>query len=119
MEGMIGEIRAVAESMFLSGNFIYLGMVIVAVLVGVFSMRNFGQIFCTSLLAMVVLGLILLVYGAATGEAPSDPASYLGQLENGWAAMGEMSGTTLVGYLVTFAVAIGVLFIGKSLVFRG
>jgi hypothetical protein len=119
MEGMIGEIRAVAESMFLSGDYIYLGMVIVAALVGVFSMRNFGQIFCVSLLAMAVLGLIWLVYGGATSEAPSDPATYLGQLDAGWAVIGAMSGATLVGYLVTFAVAIGVLFVGKSLVFRG
>ncbi len=116
---MIGEIRTVAESMFLSGDFIYLGMVVVAALVGVFSMRSLGQIFCVSLLAMIVLGLIWMAYGGATSDAPSDPGTYLGQLDAGWAAIGAMSGTTLVGYLVTFAVAIGVLFIGKSLVFRG
>ncbi len=119
MEGMIGEIRAVAEGIFLGGDWTYLGMVIVAALVGVAAMRNVGQIFCVSLLAMVVLGLIWLVFGGAMSEAPTDPATYLGQLETGWASIGEMSGTTLVSYLVTFAVAIGVLFIGKSLVFRG
>ena len=116
---MIGEIRAVAESIFLSGDWTYIGMVAVAILVGVFSMRNLGQILCVSLLAMVVLGLITLVYGGATSEAPTAPATYLGQLESGWASVGAMSGTTLVGYLVTFAVVIGVLFLGKSLVFRG
>ena len=109
MEGMISEIRVVAESMFLSGDWIYLGMVIVAALVGVAAMKNVGQIFCVSLLAMVVLGLIWLVYGAATSEAPSDPSTYLGQVEAGWAQMAELSGTTLLGYLLTFAAAILIL----------
>ena len=68
---------------------------------------------------MVVLGLIWLVYGGATSDAPSDPGTYMGQLNDGWAAMGDMSGTTLVSYLLTFAVSIAVLYIGKSLVFRG
>lgn len=115
---MIGEIRAVAESMFLSGNWMYLGMVVVAALVGVAAMRNIGQILCVSLLAMIVLGLIWMIYGGATSDAPSDPATYMSQLEAGWANMADLSGTTLVGYLVTFAGAILVLFLGKSLVFR-
>lgn len=118
MEGMIGEIRAVAESMFLSGDWIYLGMVIVAALVGVVAMKNFGQILCVSVLAMIVLGVVWLIYGGATSEAPTAPGTWLSQLEAGWTALGETSGSTLVGYLVTFAVAIIVLFIGKSLIFR-
>lgn len=118
MEGMIGEIRAVAESMFLSGDWIYLGMVVLAALVGVAAMRNVGQILCVSVLAMIVLGLIRLIYGGATSEAPTAPETYLGQLESGWAALGDTSGSTLVGYLVTFALAIIILFLGKSLIFR-
>lgn len=118
MEGMIGEIRAVAESMFLGGNLVFTGMAVVAALVGVFAMRNVAQVLCVSLLAMVTLGVIWMVYGGATSDAPSDPATYMGQLNAGWESLGAMSGTELVGYLVTFAVAIVVLFIGKSLVFR-
>lgn len=118
MEGMIGEIRTVAESMFLSGDWIYLGMVSVAALVGVVAMRNVGQILCVSVLAMIALGVIWLVYGGATSEAPTEPATWLGQLEAGWAALGETPGSTLVGYLVSFAVVIAVLFLGKSLIFR-
>lgn len=118
MEGMIGEVRAVGESIFLSGNWTYIGMVLVAALVGVGAMRNVGQILCVSVLAMVVLGIIWLVYGGATSDAPSDPATYMGQLDDGWASLGAMSGTALVSYLLVFAVVIVVLFIGKSLVFR-
>lgn len=118
MEGMIGDIRGVAESMFLGGDWIYLGMIAVAALVGVAAMKNIGQILCTSVLAMIVLGVIWLIYGGATSEAPTAPATYLSQLETGWATLGETSGSTLVGYLVTFAVAIVVLFLGKSLIFR-
>ena len=118
MEGMIGEVRAVAESIFLSGNWTYIGMVVVAALVGVGAMRSVGQILCVSVLAMVVLGIIWLVYGGATSDAPSDPATYMGQLDSGWESLGAMSGTALVSYLLVFAVVIVVLFIGKSLVFR-
>lgn len=118
MEGMISELRAVAESMFLSGNWVYLGMVAAAALVGVAAMRNIGQILCVSVLAMIVLGVIWLIYGGVISEAPTAPATYLGQIEAGWAALSETPGSTLVGYLVTFAVAIAVLFIGKSLIFR-
>ncbi len=118
MEGMIGELRAVAESIFLSGNWILLAMVGVAALAGVAVMRNAGQILCASVLAMVVLALVWLVYGGATSESPVDPGAYLAQVESGWARLAETPGTTVVGYLVVFAVAIAVLFIGKSLLFR-
>lgn len=119
MDAILSDIIAVAESMFLGGDMIFLGMVIVAALVGVAAMRNVGQILCVSVLAMVVLGLIWVAYGGATSEAPTDPGTWIAQLEAGWASMGQTSGSTLVGYLVTFAAAIVVLFIGKSLVFRG
>lgn len=116
---MIGEIRGVAESIFLGGDLMFIGMVALAALVGVFAMRNVGQLFCVSLLAMIVLGVILMVFGGATSEAPTDPATYMNQLNAGWSNLAEMSGATLVSYLVIFAVAIGILFIGKSLIFRG
>ncbi|MEO1252004.1 MAG: hypothetical protein AAFW81_06645 [Pseudomonadota bacterium] len=119
MEGMIGEFRATAESIFLGGNWIFMGMVIVAALVGVAAMKNVGQIICVSVLALIVFGLLWLVYGGATGAAPTDPGAYLGQLEAGWATLGAMSGSTMISYLVVFAVTIAVLFIGKSLFFRG
>ncbi len=119
MEGMIGEIRAVAEGIFLGGNYVFLGMVIVAALVGVFAMRNVGQIICVSVLAMLVLGLLWLVYGGATSDAPTSPGAYLTQLDAGWASLGAMSGATMLIYLLIFAVTIAILFIGKSLFFRG
>ncbi len=119
MELIISDIRNVAESIFLGGDMIFLAMVIGAVLVGVFSMRSFGQILCTSVLALVVLAIIWIVYGGATSAAPTDPATWIGQLEAGWATMGGVSGSTMVGYLITFAVAIGVLSLVRSLLFRG
>ncbi len=119
MEGMIGEIRAVAEGIFLGGNWVFLGMVLVAALVGVFAMRSVGQIVCVSVLAMVVLGVLWLVYGGVTSDAPTSPGAYLSQLDAGWASLGAMSGATMIIYLVIFAVTIAVLFIGKSLFFRG
>ena len=119
MEGMIGEIRAVAEGIFLSGDWTYIGMVAGALLIGLLAMKNFGQILCVSLLAMVMLAIIWIVYGGATSAAPSDAATWMSQLEAGWAAVSASSGSTLVGYLITFAVVLGVLFIGKSLLFRG
>jgi len=118
MEGMIGEVRGAAESMFMSGNWVYLGMVILAVLVGVASMKNLGQVICTSVLAMLVLGIIWLLYNGATSEAPTAPNTYMSELESGWANLGAMSGASLIGYLIAFAVIIGVLFLGKSLLFR-
>jgi len=119
MDAILSDIIAVAESIFLGGNWTYLAMVVGAALVGVAAMRSFGQIFCVSVLAMIVLGLILIAYGGATSEAPSDPATWIAQVEAGWASMGETTGSTLIGYLVTFVGAIGVLFLGKSLIFRG
>lgn len=119
MELILSDIQAVAESIFLGGDWISLAMVIGAVLVGVFSMRSFGQILCTSVLALVVLAIIWIVYGGATSAAPTDPATWIGQLEAGWASMGATSGSTLIGYLITFAAAIGVLSLVRSLLFRG
>ena len=119
MEGMIGEVRAVAEGIFLGGDWVFLGMVLVAALVGVFAMRNVGQIVCVSVLAMLVLALLWLVYGGARSEAPTSPGSYLSQLDAGWASLGDISGATVIIYLLIFAVTIAVLFIGKSLFFRG
>jgi len=119
MELIFSDIQAVAESIFLGGDWTYLAMVLGAVLVGVFAMRNFGQILCVSVLALLVLAIIWVVYGGAMSETPSDPATWIAQLEAGWASMSATSGSTLIGYLVTFAVAIGVLFLGRSLLFRG
>lgn len=119
MEGMIGEIRAVAEGIFLGGDWVFLGMVIVAALVGVFAMRNVGQIVCVSVLAMAVLGILWLVYGGVRSEAPTSPGAYLSQIDAGWASLGAMSGATVIIYLLIFAVTIAILFIGKSLFFRG
>jgi len=119
MDLILTDIRNVAESIFLGGDMIFLAMVIGAVLVGVFSMRSFGQILCTSVLALVVLAIIWIIYGGATSAAPTDPATWIGQLEAGWATMGGISGSTMVGYLVTFAAAIGVLSLVRSLLFRG
>lgn len=119
MEGMIGEVRAVAEGIFLGGNYVFLGMVIVAALVGVFAMRNVGQIVCVSVLAMAVLGILWLVYGGATSDAPTSPGTYLSQLNDGWASLGDISGATMIIYLLVFAITIAILFIGKSLFFRG
>jgi len=118
MEVILSDLRAVAESIFLSGNWTYIGMVAGAVLIGVIAMRSFGQILCVSVLAMIMLGVIWIAYCGATSAAPSDPATWISQLEAGWASMSQMAGSTLIGYLVTFAIAIAVLFIGKSLVFR-
>ena len=118
MEGMIGEIRAVAESIFLGGNWVFLGMVILAALVGVFAMRSVGQIICVSVLAMVVLGLLWLVYGGATSEAPTSPGSYLSQLDAGWLSLADMSAAKVISYLIVFAVTIAVLFVGRSIFFR-
>ncbi len=119
MDVILSDIRAVAESIFLGGDWTYLGMVAVAIVLALFAMRNFGQILCASLMAMVLLGVVWIAYGGATSEAPSDPATWLGQLEAGWASIAEISGTTMVGYLVTFAVALAVLGLGRSLLFRG
>lgn len=119
MELIFSDIRAVAESIFLGGDWTYLAMVLGALLVGVLAMRNLGQILCVSVLALVVLAIVWLVYGGATSATPSDPATWVAQLEAGWASMTQTSGSILVGYLVTFAVVIGVLFLGKSLLFRG
>jgi len=119
MEGMIGELRAVAEGIFLGGNWIFLGMVVVAALVGVAAMRSVGQIVCVSVLAMAVLGILWLVVGGARSESPTSPGAYLAQLDYGWASLGDMSGTTIILYLLVFAIVIAVLFIGKSLFFRG
>lgn len=118
MEAMIGEVRSVAEGIFLAGNWVFTGMVVLAALVGVIAMRNVSQVFCVSVLAMFVLGLLVLIYGGATSEAPTDPGTYLGQLESGWTSLAETSGTTLVSYLAVFAVSIIVLFVGKSLFIR-
>lgn len=119
MEGMIGEFRGVAESVFLGGNWIFMGMVIIAALVGVAAMRSVGQIICVSVLAMLVLAVLWLLYGGATSGAPADPGAWLAQLNDGWASLGATSGTTIVSFLALFVVSIVVLFIGKSLFFRG
>lgn len=119
MEGMIGEFRAVAESLFLGGNWLFTGMVVVAALIGVFAMRNIGQILCVSVLALGVLGILWLVYGGATSGAPTDPNAYLAQFESGWASLGAMSASSLIWTLGVFAVVIGVLFLGKSIFTRG
>ena len=119
MNVILSDIMGVAESIFLGGDMIGLAMVVGAILIALFAMRNLGQILCTSVLAMIVLGLVWIGYNSATSAAPSDPATWTGQLEAGWNAIGAMSGTTMIGYLVTFAVALGVLFLGRSLLFRG
>lgn len=119
MNVILSDIMAVATSIFTGGDMIGLAMVVGAILIALFAMRNLGQILCTSVLAMIVLGLVWIGYNGATSGAPSDPATWTGQLEAGWAAIGAMSGTTMIGYMVTFAVLLGALFLGRSLLFRG
>lgn len=119
MNVILSDIMGVAESVFLGGDWTMLGMVVAAILIALFAMRNFGQILCSSVLAMLLLGLVWIGYYGATSAAPSDPATWTGQIEQGWAAIAAMSGTTVIGYMVTFAVALGVLFLGRSLLFRG
>jgi len=119
MDIILSDVRAVAESMFLSGDWTSIAMIAGAIAVGVLAMKNVGQILCVSVLAMIVLGVIWVGYGGATSAAPADPATWISQLEAGWASMTATNGSTMVGYLITFAAAIGVLFIGKSLLFRG
>jgi len=119
MDIILSDLRAVAESIFLGGNWTYIAMVAGAIVIAVMAMKNLTQILCISFMAMVVLGIIWLGYGGATSAAPTDPATWISQLEAGWASMGQTTGSTMVGYLVTFAGAIIVLFLGKSLIFRG
>lgn len=118
MDLILTDLRGAAESLFLSGDYTYLAMVAVALLIGVFSMRNFGQVLCVSLLSLVALAAISIVYSGATSAAPSDPATWTGQLESAWTSMEATTGQDLIGYLIVFAVAISVLFLGKSLLFR-
>ncbi|WDI33091.1 hypothetical protein PUV54_07765 [Hyphococcus flavus] len=118
MEGMIGEVRATAEAVFLGGDWIWMGMVIVAAIIGLFSMRNAAQVLCASLLSMIALGLIWVLYGGATSETPTAPGVYMDQLNGGLASLSAMTGSTLVSYLLVFAVVILVLFILRSLVIR-
>jgi len=119
MQGMIGEIRAVAEMVFLGGNWVFLGMVIVASLIAAVSMRNITQLVGVSIFAMLVMAVIWLIFGVISGGAFTDPATYVNQLNSGLASFGAMSAATLIGYLVTFAIVVTVLFLGKSLLFRG
>ena len=118
MNVILNDIMAVAESIFLGGDYIGLGMVVAAILVGLFAMRSFGQLLCTSVLAMIVLGLVWIGYYGATSAEPSNPATYTNQLTAGWDTIGAMSGTTVIGYMVTIAVVLGVLFLARSLLFR-
>jgi len=119
MDIILSDIRNVAESIFMDSSMTYIAMVVVAILIAVMSMRNLTQILCISFMAMVVLAIIWLVYGGATSAAPTDPATWISQLQAGWASMAQTTGSTMVGYLVTFAAVIIVLFLGKSLIFRG
>lgn len=119
MNVILSDIMGVAESIFVGGDMIGLAMVGGAIVLALFAMRNFGQILCSSVLAMLLLGLVWIGYYGATSAAPSDPATWTGQLVAGWAEIGAMSGTTMIGYLVTFAAALGVLFLVRSLLFRG
>jgi len=118
MEGMIGEVRAVAEGVFLGGDYVFLGMVVVAAIIGLFAMRSAAQVFCASLLAMGMLGLIWVGYNGATSETPTAPMAYKDSLDVGLSNLTAVSGSTLVSYLIVFAVVILVLFIARSLLIR-
>ncbi|MFQ5561954.1 MAG: hypothetical protein ACE5FO_00130 [Parvularculaceae bacterium] len=118
MDVIFSDLVGVARSVFLGGDWINLAMVIVAALIGALMMRSLGQLFGVSVAAMIIFALAQLIYGGATSATPTDPQIWLGQLESGWASMMETSGRILVGYFVVFAVAVMVLFFGKSLVFR-
>ncbi len=119
MDLFFSDVEAAANALFLSGNWVFLGMVALAIIIGVFFMRNFGQLLCGSLLALVALGVIWLVYNGATSETPSDLDTWTAQLNAGWASLQGMSGGFLAGALVTLAIVIGVIFLGRSLIFRG
>lgn len=119
MDVIVSDLLDVARAVFLGGDWINLAMVVGVAIVGALMMRNLGQLFGVSVVAMVLFALAQLIYGGATSAAPSDPQVWMGQLESGWASMMETSGRTLIGYFVVFAVAVTVLFSGKSLIFRG
>ena len=119
MDMIFSDVQASAESLFLSGNWTYLGMVVAALFVGVFSMRSIGQLLCSSVLAMIVLAVIWIGYNSYVGGTISDPATWQTQLQTGWANLGAFAGSTLVAHWLTFAISIGVLYLGKSLIFRG
>ncbi len=118
MEVIVSDLLGFARGVFLGGDWINLAMVVGVAVIGAFMMRNLGQLFGVSVVAMLIFALVQIVYGGATSAAPTDPQIWLGQLETGWATMMATSGLTFVGYFVVFAVAVSVLFGGKSLIFR-
>lgn len=56
MNVIFSDIMAVATSIFTGGDWTTLAMVGGAIVIALFAMRNLGQILCSSVLAMVVLG---------------------------------------------------------------
>lgn len=119
MNVILADIRSVAESMYLGGDWTFLAMVVIAALIGVAAMRSLGQILCVSLLAMLALGAIWVIYGGATSAEPGSLATWGSQLEAGWASISATNGATMVGSLLVFAASIVILYIVRSLFIRG
>ena len=118
MAGILSDISAAAESLFLSGSWVFLGMVVLALFFGVSRMRSISQILCVSVLGLSALGVVWVLYGGVTSGARADLGAWIAQLNAGWAALSAISATTLIGYLIAFAIGIAVLFAGKSIFFR-
>lgn len=119
MDVFLSELIAGAKSIFLGGDYVLLGVVIVVALLVASVIRGAGQLFGASVFAMLLAAFGVGVANVAMGDNPSDPQAYLAGLDGALTGLMQDPGGAMIVGAVVFAVLLVVLMLLKSLVFRG
>ena len=122
LETIINDVARIFRGVFITGDFVALGIAGGSVLLAVLLMRRPTQIGGMTLLALtffVIGGLVrgFLNTGAAATTAPGN--RIVAQLESSWLQFANLQAGTLLAYFLAFMLLILLLFSIKSLLARG
>lgn len=118
MEAFLTDLTGVMRSIFTSGDWVKIAVVILVAFIGAMAMNSYRQAAAMSLFAMFLLAAFTIIYCVATGTMPGELSSWTNQIQSGWNSLMSMTGSTIVGYFVMFMLVISLLFTMRRLFLR-
>jgi hypothetical protein len=115
LEKIATDVWSNVEAVFLSGDYVSIGIAVVVALIATFAMSSFSQIINTTFGALVGFGLAQVVRNVV--EAGSDTSTE-SAIANSWDAFMAVSMGVLLVYFIAFFVVITIFFIIKSAIQR-
>jgi hypothetical protein len=109
------ELWNIAVQIFSTDDWVRLAIIAVVIIAGGFFMSSFGQLLNTTALALLVVAAALFartMMAAGAGDVQTE-------LQKVWDAFLAMDMKTLLAWVLSFAVLIGIVHLVRSLVMRG